>query len=95
MKVNLESLADSLDRIAKRENLGIIEKGMVATAADAVRELKKLEDRPRRNCDRFKKPDEAMLSFAIATGRTTIDLDTALAFAAWLFASEEGKVVAE
>ena len=86
MKVNLESLAESLDRLAEKKHLGPVERGTVATAADAVRELMKHEERPLRNCDRFKKPDQAMLAFAIATRRTTIDLDAALAFAAWLFA---------
>lgn len=93
MKVNLESLAEALGRLAEKKHLGPVEKGMVATAADAVRELKNLEERPPRNCDRFKKPDQAMLAFAIATGRTTIDLDTALTFAAWLFAPAERKEV--
>lgn len=43
---------------------------------------------PARNCDRFAKPDDAMRAFAAATGTTTIDLDAALSFAAWLFALE-------
>lgn len=93
MKVNLESLAEALGRLAEKKNLGPFEKGTVATAADAVRELMKHEERPLRNCDRFKKPDQAMLAFAITTRRTTIDLDTAIAFAAWLFAPAERKEV--
>ncbi len=93
MKVNLESLADLLDQLAEKKHLGPVEKGTVATAADAVRELMKHEERQPRNCDCFKKPDQAMLAFAIATRRTTIDLDSALAFAAWLFAPAERKEV--
>ena len=93
MKVNLESLAEALDLLAEKKNLGPVEKGTVATAADAVRQLMKHEERPLRNCDRFKMPDQAMLAFAIATRRTTIDLDAALAFAAWLFAPAERKEV--
>ena len=93
MKVNLESLAEALDRLAEKKHLGPVERGTVATAADAVRELMKHEERKLCNCDRFKKPDQAMLAFAIATRRTTIDLDSALAFAAWLFAPAERKEV--
>lgn len=88
MKVNLESLAESLDRLAEKKSLGPVERGEIATAADAVRELKKHEDRPRRNCDRFAKPDAAALAFAIETKTMTFDLDAALSFAAWLFALE-------
>ena len=88
MKVNLESLAESLDRLAEKKSLGPVERGEIATAVDAVRDLKKHEDRPRRNCDRFENPAAAMLVFAVETKTTTIDLDAALSFAAWLFALE-------
>ena len=81
MRGALETIRDALkdrERDGLTEPRDILERHIVEQALAA----------PVRNCDRFATPDEAMRAFAAATGTTTIDLDAALSFAAWLFALE-------
>ena len=103
MKVDLEGLANQLDGLSHNKNLTLQEQGVVWVAAEAARELDRIENKPKRNYARFANGTDAWNhwnNFCIERKRTIKypcrdcvareEAGKSSCFAAWLYAKAEG-----